>query len=57
MPCMSTTWILTLGILFLIIAVILMVLGFVGRVAWKIGKWLIILFVILAILAWVSAIL
>ena len=57
MPCMSTTWILTLGILFLVIAVILMVPGFIGRVAWKIGKWLIILFVLLAILAWVSAIL
>ena len=54
---MATTWILTLGIIFILIAVILMVLGFIGRVAWKIGKWLVILFLALALLAWVSTIL
>ena len=54
---MATTWILTLGIIFILIAVILMVLGFIGRVAWKIGKWLVILFLVLALLAWVSTIL
>lgn len=44
---------LTLAIIFIAIAIILMALGFVGRVAWKIGKWLIILFVVLALLSWI----
>jgi hypothetical protein len=50
------SWLLTLGIIFIIIAVILMLLGFVGKVAWTIGKWLIILFVVLAVLSWVFSI-
>jgi hypothetical protein len=54
--CMSTSWMLTLGIIFLIIAIVLMALGFVGKVAWKIGKWLIILFIVLAFVSWVSTI-
>jgi hypothetical protein len=47
------SWLLTLGIIFISIAIILMLLGFVGKVAWTIGKWLIILFVVLAVLSWV----
>jgi hypothetical protein len=47
------SWLLTLGIIFIVIAIILMFLGFVGKVAWKIGKWLIILFVVLAVLSWI----
>jgi hypothetical protein len=50
------SWLLTLGIIFIIIAVILMLLGFVGKIAWTIGKWLIILFVVLAVLSWVFSI-
>jgi hypothetical protein len=50
------SWLLTLGIIFIIIAVILMLLGFVGKVAWTIGKWLIILFVVLAVLSWVFSV-
>jgi hypothetical protein len=52
---MATTWILSLGLMFLIVAIILMVLGFIGKVAWKIGKWLIILCIILALLTWGSS--
>jgi hypothetical protein len=37
-------WLLALGILFIIIAVIFVILGFIGRIAWAIGKWLIIVF-------------
>ena len=44
---------LTLGIIFIIIAIILMLLGFVGRIAWTIGKWLIIIFIALALLSWI----
>jgi uncharacterized membrane protein YtjA (UPF0391 family) len=44
-------WLLTLGILFIIIAIIFVILGFIGRVAWTIGKWIIILFIILAIIS------
>jgi len=51
------SWLLTLGIIFIIIAIILMLLGFVGRIAWTIGKWLIIIFVVLALLSWVFSIL
>ncbi len=49
-------WLLTLGIIFIVIAIILTLLGFVGKVAWKIGKWLIIIFIVLALLTWVSSI-
>ncbi len=52
---MATTWMLSLGLIFLIIAIILMVLGFIGKVAWKIGKWLIIICIILALLTWGSS--
>jgi hypothetical protein len=52
---MATTWMLSLGLMFLIVAIILMVLGFIGKVAWKIGKWLIILCIILALLTWGSS--
>jgi hypothetical protein len=41
--------------MFLIVAIILMVLGFIGKVAWKIGKWLIIICIILALLTWGSS--
>jgi hypothetical protein len=51
-----TSWLLTLGIIFIVIAIILMLLGFVGRIAWTIGKWLIIIFVVLALLSWVFSI-
>jgi hypothetical protein len=51
------SWLLTLGIIFIIIAIILMLLGFIGRIAWTIGKWLIIIFVVLALLSWVFSIL
>ena len=40
------SWLLTLGIIFIVIAIILMLLGFVGKVAWTIGKWLIIIFIL-----------
>lgn len=52
---MATTWIFSLGLIFLIVAIILMVLGFIGKVAWKIGKWLIIICIILALLTWGSS--
>jgi hypothetical protein len=52
---MATTWILSLGLMFLIVAIILMVLGFIGKIAWKIGKWLIIICIILALLTWGSS--
>jgi hypothetical protein len=47
------SWLLTLGIIFIVIAVILMLLGFLGRIAWTIGKWLIIIFIVLAVVSWV----
>jgi len=50
------SWLLTLGIIFIVIAIILMLLGFVGRIAWTIGKWLIIIFVVLALLSWIFSI-
>ena len=50
------SWLLTLGLIFIIIAVIFMLLGFFGKVAWTIGKWLIIIFVVLALLSWVFSI-
>ncbi|MDD1711132.1 MAG: DUF1328 domain-containing protein [Methanoregulaceae archaeon] len=50
------SWLLTLGIIFIVIAVVLMLLGFIGRIAWTIGKWLIILFIILAFLSWVFSV-
>jgi multisubunit Na+/H+ antiporter MnhF subunit len=50
------SWLLTLGIIFIVIAIVLMLLGFVGRVAWTIGKWLIIIFIILAILSWLFSV-
>ena len=33
-----------------LIAVILIILGFIGRIAWTIGKWLIIIFLVLAVI-------
>lgn len=48
---MSDT-LLTLALIFILIAVILMILGFLGRVAWKIAKWLIIICIILAIISY-----
>ncbi|MCE5298736.1 MAG: DUF1328 domain-containing protein [Methanoregulaceae archaeon] len=50
------SWLLTLGIFFIVIAIILMLLGFVGKIAWTIGKWLIIIFIVLALLSWVFSI-
>lgn len=50
------SWLLTLGIIFIVIAIILMLLGFIGRIAWTIGKWLIIIFVVLALLSWVFSV-
>ena len=50
---MAIDWLLSWGIIFIVIAVILMILGFAGRLAWKIGKWLIIIFIILAVVSWV----
>jgi len=50
------SWLLTLGIIFIVIAIILMLLGFVGKVAWTIGKWLIIIFIVLALASWVISI-
>jgi hypothetical protein len=50
------SWLLTLGIIFIVIAIILMLLGFVGRIAWTIGKWLIILFIVFALLSWIFSI-
>jgi multisubunit Na+/H+ antiporter MnhG subunit len=47
--------ILTIGLIFIVIAIILMILGFLGKVAWKIGKWLIIIFIILALATWISS--
>jgi len=44
-------WLLTLGILFLIIAVIFVILGFIGRIAWTIAKWIIIILIILALIS------
>jgi hypothetical protein len=52
---METSWIFTLGLIFVIIAIIFIVLGFIGKVAWKIGKWLIIICIILALLTWGSS--
>jgi len=51
------SWLLTLGILFIIIAIVLMLLGFIGKIAWTIGKWLIILFFALALLSWIFSVL
>jgi hypothetical protein len=51
---MDTT-ILTIGVIFIVIAIILIILGFIGKVAWKIGKWLIIIFLILAFITWISS--
>lgn len=56
-PTTKADWLLTLGIIFIVIAIILMLLGFIGRLAWKIGKWLIIIFIVLALLTWASSIL
>ena len=53
--CMAS-WLLTLGIIFIVIAIVLMLLGFIGRIAWTIGKWLIIIFIVLALLSWVFAV-
>jgi hypothetical protein len=50
------SWLLTLGIIFIVIAIILMLLGFIGRIAWTIGKWLIILFIVFALLSWIFSI-
>ncbi|KUG14736.1 hypothetical protein ASZ90_015610 [hydrocarbon metagenome] len=50
---MAIDWLLSWGIIFIIIAIILMILGFAGKLAWKIGKWLIIIFIILAVVSWV----
>ncbi|HPH35006.1 MAG TPA: DUF1328 domain-containing protein [Methanoregulaceae archaeon] len=50
------SWLLTLGIIFIVIAIILMLLGFIGRIAWTIGKWLIIIFIVLALLSWVFSV-
>ena len=44
-------WLLMLGILFILISVVFIILGFIGRIAWTIGKWLIIIFIILAIIS------
>ena len=46
-------WLLTLGILFIIIAVIFVILGFIGRVAWTIAKWIIIVLIILALISFI----
>ncbi|HMZ32074.1 MAG TPA: DUF1328 domain-containing protein [Methanoregulaceae archaeon] len=50
------SWLLTLGIIFIVIAIVLMLLGFIGRIAWTIGKWLIIIFIVLALLSWVFSV-
>ena len=50
------SWLLTLGIIFIVIAIVLMLLGFIGRIAWTIGKWLIIIFIVLALLSWVLSV-
>jgi uncharacterized membrane protein YtjA (UPF0391 family) len=42
---------LTLGILFIIIAIIFVILGFIGRIAWTIAKWIIIILIILALIS------
>lgn len=42
---------LSLAILFIVIAIIFTLLGWFGKIAWKIAKWLIIIFIILAILS------
>ena len=44
-------WLVTLGILFIIVAVIFVILGFIGRVAWTIAKWIIIVLIILALIS------
>ncbi len=44
-------WLFIAGILFIIIAVIFVILGFIGRVAWTIAKWIIIILVILALIS------
>ncbi len=54
-PATMENTILTIGVIFIVIAVILMILGFLGKVAWKIGKWLIIIFLILALATWISS--
>ena len=46
-------WLLTLGILFIIIAVIFMILGFIGRIAWTIVKWIFIVLIILALISFI----
>jgi hypothetical protein len=47
-------WIFILGILFIIIAVIFVILGFIGKVAWTIAKWIIIFAIILAIISLIT---
>lgn len=39
------------ALLFLVIAIVLGILGFLGKIAWKIAKWLIIIFIVLAIIS------
>lgn len=49
---MAMSWLLTLGIIFIVIAIILIILGFLGRIAWTILKWAIIILIILAVLSY-----
>jgi hypothetical protein len=47
-------WLFALGIFFIIIAIIFIILGFIGRIAWTIGKWIIIIAIILAIISLIT---
>ena len=54
-PQTMVNTLLTIGLIFIVIAIVLMILGFLGKVAWKIGKWLIMIFIILALASWISS--
>ncbi|MDD1653204.1 MAG: hypothetical protein LUQ64_01525 [Methanomicrobiales archaeon] len=51
------SWLVTLAIIFLLVAVILMFLGHIGRLTWKVAKWIIIICIILAIFSWIASVL
>ncbi len=43
-------WLSTLGILFILVAIIFVIFGFISKIAWTIGKWINIIAILLAIL-------
>jgi hypothetical protein len=54
-PPIKVSWLVTLAIIFLLVAAILMFLGHIGRLAWKVAKWIIIICIIPAIFSWIAS--